>query len=251
MELLARLVEPPVLFTAGLVVLAVLARRARSRPAFALAVALLLAWLAVATPIGANVWVGLLEDRVATPKACEPMPPGALVIVLAGGIAGDAAAGDASRLSASSLRRVLTAAQVARRSPGSPVILSGGWGEPVREADLMRALMIDLGISADRLAIERESRNTFENATAVARIVAERGWAARPAYLLTSALHLPRATATFRKAGIEACPIAADRRREPLEPSSAWIPSGPALLNAFQALHEFIGLLAYAVAGRL
>jgi hypothetical protein len=51
--------------------------------------------------------------------------------------------------------------------------------------------------------------------------------------------------------GFAACPIAADRRREPLDPAIAWIPSGPAMLNAFQALHEFIGLLAYAVTGRL
>jgi len=251
MELLARLVELPVLFTAGLALLVVLARRARCRPAFALAGALLLAWLGVATPIGANFWVGLLEDRVATPKACEPMPPGALVIVLAGGMAGDGLALDTSRLSAASLRRVLAGAQVARRVPDAAIILSGGGGKAVREADLMRALMIDLGVAPERLSIERESRNTHENATGVARLVAERGWQSRPAYLLTSAMHHPRAGATFRRAGIETCPIVADSRREPLDPETAWIPNGQALLNAFHAFHEFIGLLAYAVTGRL
>ncbi|MBK7660773.1 MAG: YdcF family protein [Betaproteobacteria bacterium] len=251
MELLARLVELPALFAAGLVALAILARKARSRPVLAMAVALLFAWLGVATPYGASLWVGMLEDRVVAPKACEPMPPGALVIVLAGGVAEGTGASDPTRLSAASLRRVLAAAQVAKRSPESPLVLSGGAGESVREADLMRALLIDLGVSPGRLAIERESRNTFENATAVARIVAERGWRSRPAYLLTSAMHLPRAAAVFRKAGIDTCPLAADRRLEPLDPRIAWIPSGPALLNAFQAFHEFIGLLAYAVTGRL
>jgi uncharacterized SAM-binding protein YcdF (DUF218 family) len=64
-------------------------------------------------------------------------------------------------------------------------------------------------------------------------------------------MHLPRATSAFRKAGIEACPIATDRRNEALEWESAAIPNGQALLNAFAALHEVIGLVAYRVAGRL
>jgi uncharacterized SAM-binding protein YcdF (DUF218 family) len=64
-------------------------------------------------------------------------------------------------------------------------------------------------------------------------------------------MHLPRAVATFRKAGIETCPIATDRRAEALEWQSAAIPNAQALLNSFTALHEVIGLLAYRVAGRL
>jgi len=253
MELLARLVEPPALFAGGLFLLVVLAWRSRHRLTFALASAMLLAYLAVATPIGANLWTGLLEDRVASPRGCEPFAPGALVIVLAGGIAGDAVDPDTTRLSVSSLRRTMAAARIGRHHPAADFVLSGGStsGKPLREADLMRTLMIDLGVDPERVALERDSRNTWENATRSAQLIDERGWRARPTYLLTSAMHLLRAAATFRKAGIEACPIATDRRSETLEWESAAIPNAQALLNSFTALHEVIGLVAYRVAGRL
>ncbi len=82
----------------------------------------------------------------------------------------------------------------------------------------MRTLMIDLGVAADRLVLERKSRNAGENATATARIVAAKGWGSRPRVLVTSAIHMPRAFATFRKAGLEACAFAAERRRDSIDP---------------------------------
>jgi uncharacterized SAM-binding protein YcdF (DUF218 family) len=251
MEFLAKLVEPTTLVAGALATLVVVAWLSRHRLSFFLAGATLLAYFVLSTPIGANFWLGLLEDRVASPSACEPMAADAIVIVLAGGMAGTAVESDATRLSESSLRRAMAAAQVARRSPTARFILSGGGRKPVREADLMRTLMTDHGVGPDRLVLERESLNTWENATKSAQILGERGWKTRPLYLLTSATHLPRAVATFRKAGIEACPIAADRRREPLEWESAWLPNPQALLNSFLALHEVIGLVAYRAMDRI
>jgi uncharacterized SAM-binding protein YcdF (DUF218 family) len=245
MELLARLADPPALFAGGLFLLVALAWRSRHRLTFALSGAVLLAYLAVATPIGANLWTGLLEDRVATHRGCEPLAPNA--------VAGDAVDPDVTRLSASSLRRAMAAARIGRRHPAADFVVSGGSpaGKPLREADLMGALMTEFGVGAERVQLERDSRNTWENATKSLQRIADRGWRARPVYLLTSAMHLPRATATFRKAGIEACPIATDRRGETLEWESAAIPNAQALLNSLTALHEVVGLLAYGAAGRL
>jgi uncharacterized SAM-binding protein YcdF (DUF218 family) len=251
MEFLAKIVEPATLVALALAALVAVARKPGHRPSFLLAGATLFAYLVLATPIGANFWLGLLEDRAATPGACEPLAADAVVIVLAGGMAGTAVESDTTRLSESSLRRALAAARLAGRSPSARFILSGGGRKPVREADLMRTLMTDQGVGPERLFLERESLNTWENATKSARILKERGWSARPLYLLTSATHLPRATATFRRAGIEACPIAADRRRAPLEWESAWLPNPQALLNSFLALHEVIGLVAYRALDRI
>lgn len=251
MELLGKLVEPVALFALALAVLAALAFRRRERALFALAAATGAAWLALSTPVGANLWLGLLEDRAMASRDCPPPPAGAVVIVLAGGIAGDPEASDTARLSGATIKRVMAAATVARRHAGTTFVLSGGSGGSVREAELMRTLMTDLGVEADRLLVERDSRNTRENGEFTARLIARNGWQARPAYLLTSALHLPRAIATFRGAGIEACPIAADRRRERLDATTAWIPTAGALANSLLAAHEFIGLAAYAVMGRL
>lgn len=250
-EVLSKLVEPAVLVAWGLIALVVLAWHSRNRASIVIAGAMLLAYIGLATPLGANQWVGLLEERATTPGACEPVAADAIVIVLAGGMAGNPLDADAARLSESSLRRVLSAARLAKQSPSAHFVLSGGGRKTVREADLMRTLMMGLGVSPDRLSLERESLNTWENATKTAQLLSERAPRGRPLYLLTSAMHLPRAAATFRKAGIDACPIAADRRREPLEWESAWLPNPQALLNSFLALHEVIGLVAYRAMGRL
>ncbi len=59
------------------------------------------------------------------------------------------------------------------------------------EADWGAAFYRSLGVPADRIVLERESRNTRENAERSARIVKERGW--KTLVLVTSAMHMPRA----------------------------------------------------------
>ena len=115
----------------------------------------------------------------------------------------------------------------------------------------MRTLMIDLGVAADRLVLERKSRNAGENATATARIVAAKGWGSRPRVLVTSAIHMPRAFATFRKAGLEACAFAAERRWDSIDPVTAWIPDSYTLLQSLATMREVAALARYAASGRL
>lgn len=254
---LTQLVEPAALVAWALAALVVLAWRSRHRASLAIAGATFMAYLVLSTPLGASVLVGMLEEATPHPARCDPLPPDAVVIVLAGGMKGGVrAATEVTALSDWSVHRVLAATQVARASPGARFVLSGGHvlgplAPGARESDLMRSLMIEMGVGPERLSLERESRNTWENATETARIIAELGWQARPAYLLTNAMHMPRALATFRKAGIDACPIAVDRRAEPLEPAKAWIPGAGALRNSHAAAHEIIGLLGYLAAGRI
>jgi len=257
MEILPKLVSPAVLIAWGLVALVVLAWRSGHRPSVAIAGATLLGYLALATPLGATALVAALEDATSRPARCDPMPREAIVIVLAGGMKGGVrAATEVTALSDWSVHRVLAATQVAREHPDAHFILSGGHvrgplAPGARESDLMRSLMIELGVDTERLTLERESRTTWENATGTARLIAGRGWQARPAYLLTNAMHMPRALASFRMAGIDACPISVDRRAEPLEFPGALVPNAGALSNSLAALHEVVGWAGYFAAGRI
>lgn len=257
MEILPKLVSPAVLIAGGLVALVVLAWRSGHRPSFAIAGATLFAYLALATPLGATGLVATLEDATSRPPRCEPMPAEAIVIVLAGGMKGGTrAATEVTALSDWSVHRVLGATKVAKEHPDAQFVLSGGHirgplAPGARESDLMRSLMVELGVGPERLTLERDSRNTWENATGSARLIAGRGWQARPAYLLTSAMHMPRALAAFRKAGIDACPISVDRRAEPLEFPGALVPNPGALANSLAALHEVIGMMGYLATGRI
>jgi uncharacterized SAM-binding protein YcdF (DUF218 family) len=65
-------------------------------------------------------------------------------------------------------------------------------------------------------------------------------------FLVTSALHMPRALGTFRAAGIEAVPAPADFE---VMPETAhplrWMPDAEALQDSSRALKEYLGWWVY------
>ena len=68
-----------------------------------------------------------------------------------------------------------------------------------QEATYARQLLIDMGIPAERMIFEDQSRTTAENARFTRDIVHPKPgetWA-----LVTSAFHMPRSVGVFRKAG--------------------------------------------------
>ena len=118
-----------------------------------------------------------------------------------------------------------------------------------READYATALFESLGVSRDRLTMERRSRNTQENAefsTLAAPKSGER-W-----LLVTSAYHMPRSIGLFRKAGfnVEAYPV--DWRvggRADLVTFSTIALDGLGRTNV--AMREWMGLVAYWATGKI
>ncbi|MGX4803525.1 YdcF family protein [Bradyrhizobium guangdongense] len=106
--------------------------------------------------------------------------------------------------------RLIEAAKLARKYPRARIIYTGGTskllGSDVREADYATQILETLGIPGSRIEIEREARNTAENATfgkLMASPKAGDHW-----LLITSASHMPRAIGLFCAAGfnVEAVP---------------------------------------------
>ena len=77
-----------------------------------------------------------------------------------------------------------------------------------READYVRPLWESFGIARDRIVLERDSRNTVENAIMTKALVnpkpGER-W-----LLVTSSWHMPRSVGVFRQAGFQVEPYPVD-----------------------------------------
>ena len=67
-----------------------------------------------------------------------------------------------------------------------------------------------IGVPAEAVVLEGKSRNTHENAIFTAAILKDKGW--RSVLLVTSAGHMRRAMAAFRKAGVAATAATADVR---------------------------------------
>jgi len=140
--------------------------------------------------------------------------------------------------------RIIAAAGLARLYPKARVLAVGG----NTEAELMRQLLGQIGVSTERIELERESRDTAENAIFSKKIVDPKPgdhW-----LLVTSALHIPRAMGAFRRAEIpvEAYPVYWDRSRDDLSRLSHSISDGLHKVDA--ASHEWIGLIYYWIMGR-
>ncbi len=107
-------------------------------------------------------------------------------------------------------RRVRHGIAVLRGRGATFLVLSGGTvGAPPAEAEIMRAMVLDHGIAADRIVIEDRSRNTFENALYTGLIMRRRGW--RRMIVVTDAFHMPRTLFVYRRLGLR---VSGDRVRE-------------------------------------
>jgi uncharacterized SAM-binding protein YcdF (DUF218 family) len=133
-----------------------------------------------------------------------------VLVILSGGINNNENQFLLSKLQYSSYVRVLSAYQIYQnnRSIISNIVVAGGVGHDIKEADVMKTLLISLGVEPEIIHIDRDSMNTYQNAVNVARIITSLGSGVLHSdiILVTSALHMKRALLAFDFMGISACP---------------------------------------------
>ena len=151
--------------------------------------------------------------------------------------------------------RLLAAFRLYRAGKAPLIVCSGGnnplaglKGQP-GEADGMCGLLEEWGVPATALHVEPSSINTRENAVASYELLAKSG--ARRILLVTSATHMPRAAAAFRKVGFEVIAAPADFHTGwwGPDPILRLAPSPGNLLDSSIALHEWVGLWVYRLRG--
>lgn len=119
------------------------------------------------------------------------------VVVLSGGYAPNENQPLSAQLGAFTLTRLIEGISLHKALPNSRLIVSGSSDLTVTEAEAMQKLAIDLGVAADKIIVERQSRNTFQHPRYIAPIVGK-----SPFILVTSALHMPRAMGQFQGYGL-------------------------------------------------
>ncbi len=195
--------------------------------------------------------VRLLETQY-PPLAAAEAGPNDAIVVLGGGSTWRAQTGAATIIGTASLHRLICGMTLLREGLAATLVLSGGVGDPFREkppeAEAMQALALELGVPAAAILAESQSRTTAENAIEVRRMLPH----ARHIVLVTSELHLPRATALFRKQGFEVTPgsCGVDGAAEPWAVTD-FLPSAGTLGYTSAAIHEFVGIAVYRAIGRL
>lgn len=132
-------------------------------------------------------------------------------------------------------------------SGGNPYLGSGLPGE----AEMVPILAKTCGIPDSVLLIEKRSRSTYENALFSAALMDSLQLSKNEVLLITSAFHMKRAQATFRKAGFNPQTFPVDFRAGSIPPP--WFKLfffGSEPLGLFDLyLHEQLGLAAYKLQG--
>lgn len=132
-------------------------------------------------------------------------------------------------------RRVRKAAGYLKENPETLVIVSGGQGrgEDISEAQCMKQLLMDLGISEDRIFEEDTSTDTYENIKNSFRICGRD----KKLVIVTCGYHMYRAKALAAKAGaVDVEGLASDSDR---------------LLMVNYYVREFFAVLKYKVCGQI
>jgi uncharacterized SAM-binding protein YcdF (DUF218 family) len=204
--------------------------------------------MATLLPIG-NWLIAPLEDRFPRPSAWPERVDG--VVVLGGGGFPEIALPRGVAAFGETGERFMALIAMARRYPQAEIVYSGGIGRLVgnvaTEAEVVRLLVAEQGLPADRVRYEERSRTTWENALYTARMIKPQPgqrW-----LLVTSAIHMPRSVGAFRKAGLELEPWPVDYRTTgPFE--LFWQPQVAVRLNDLdEAAYEWFGLLYYRLQG--
>ena len=218
--------------------------RGRLRRAAWLLAALAWGWLTLcATPAFSNLLVGAVERSVAyVPEA--RLPDAQAILVLGGGVEHQQHPGHLPHLNGAAAR-VWYAARLYHAGKAPLLLLTGGDPDPGRdagsEAQAMRELLLDLGVPARAMLLEGRSRDTRENARNAARMLGARG--VHRVLLVTSALHMRRALALVRRAGLDAVPAATDFEARRAPGVLQWLPSAGALQRSGHAIKETVGWL--------
>ncbi|MEJ2673082.1 MAG: ElyC/SanA/YdcF family protein, partial [Deltaproteobacteria bacterium] len=162
------------------------------------------------------------------------------IVVLGGGVVSDPRLPVSSQVSDPTLSRVVEGVRLYRAIPGSRLLLAGGSVfDPVPEADIMAKLAGLMGVRLQDISRERNSRNTEQQAAALAQIIGD-----KPFFLVTSAAHMPRAVNLLKKHGLKPIPAPTDYRVKQVRgpDPGKFFPGAGSLRQVETAWHEYLGL---------
>ncbi len=129
-----------------------------------------------------------------------------------------------------------------------PIVVSGGHVNPftpaANENQIARDYLIRWGVPPNDVLGEDRSRDTFESAVEVQKLLKQKGW--RRYLLVTSAMHMPRSMLVFSARAPEPIPAPGDFSLGAFELTPLdLLPSLGAARAIAESLHEYIGLANY------
>jgi len=243
-----------------LVILALIFRQRQRLQTTLLVAALIILYL------GSNRWVSYALARSLEWQylPASSIPEADVIVVLGGGtesiqpprpMVETNSAGD----------RILYAARLYNEGKADYILLSGGnitWlgGRTTTPSEEMAAVLELAGISGDAVWLQSKSQNTYEDAYYSSQMLKKKG--VERILLVTSAMHMPRSVALFKKQGIEVIPAPVDytvteaglKNLSSTDPQTLLVnlmPNTSSLSLTTNVLKEYLGMLIYRLKGWL
>jgi uncharacterized SAM-binding protein YcdF (DUF218 family) len=165
-------------------------------------------------------------------------PPIKWIVVLGGGHVSDPNVPVTSQLSTASLVRLMEGVRLYRAFPGSKIVLTGGAVfDPVPEVEIAARITGIMNVNQNDLVLEKNSKDTEEQALFVRNIVRKDRF-----ILVTSASHMPRSVALFKKVGLRPIPAPTNHRvvEGKIMSPGDFLPSTGSLSKAESATYEYL-----------
>ncbi|SHH45543.1 YdcF family protein [Thermosipho atlanticus] len=138
------------------------------------------------------------------------------------------------------LKRVLKGYEV-YKTTNYPIVVTGGYiVKGIPESDIMKKILLELGVPQNKIIVENKARTTKENALFTKEIVENY----QAIYLVTSYLHMKRSLMLFERiVKREVFPVVCDYPIDFRNTFLDYLPSGDALYVFSQITHEAIGII--------
>ncbi len=183
-----------------------------------------------------------LESRYPALNSFEKLEKVDTIVILPGHAEYDPYFPLSSTVNSSTAFRIIEALRIWQLFPDSEILISG----PKEVPELMRKLLLALGVPDKQIIVENESASTYENALILRRKLSD-----RPFILVTSAGHMPRAMGVFRKVGMNPIPAPTDYMAGSNFLATQYLPSPSHLMYSDLAVHEYLGMLWYKLNNRI
>ncbi len=202
--------------------------------------------------IVSNLLVGILENRY---YSVQPLADSCSAIVVLGG-GGQITERNTTRLEVNDAGdRIIHGARLYKKGICRRIITSGGTVDPALKDVLPEGLhnamlLIEMGVDSNDIIVEKKAKNTYEHGPYIAQILDSLGLP-RKIILVTSAAHMIRSEAVFKKHGFTVYPAPTDFQKAITKRTFIFnlFPNSSSLDISTRAIHEYYGLIGYKLLG--
>ena len=247
-DFIAQLLQPHTLLLLGLMgTMTLILRRKASRSRAVILAGIFLGLLYfLSTPLAGFLAMRTLEGSYLSANVVPG--PSDTIVVLSGSMQRDDELGEQVRVGPETFYRCYHAVHLYQKAGRCRLVLTGGkvdTSEPGPAlAKVMQDFVTELGVQADDVVCEDQSSTTYQNAL-FSKDLLDHPSGGR-IFLVTDAVHMPRAIFSFEAQGVTVIPAPCNFHARRFELTCAdFLPSTKAAADVSYAAHEWVGLAWY------